>query len=118
MPTPPDNYAIIKQVIESTPAKAIKAKYKDETTQRKLWPHILGENPRGGSNPPEKVVLCLEYELDDDGEVVRKFRCFKVERLTIVGSPIDNPWPTGFPKKMTFRQARKQSSVEDVDVFR
>lgn len=113
-----DNYEFIKEVIETIPPKAIKAKYKDQTNQRKLWPHVLGTNPGPGSDPDVEVVLCLEHALDDDGNVIRRFRCFKVEELTIIGDPIINPWPTGYPKKMTFRQARKQSSVDEVDAYR
>jgi hypothetical protein len=114
-----DNYKAIRDVIKGTPAKAIKAKYKAQTDVRKLWPHVLGHNPGEGSDPPVEVALCLELALDENGKVIRKFRCFKIETdLHIIGDPIANPWPDGFPKPMTFRQARKQSSVDDVDVYR
>jgi hypothetical protein len=105
----------IKLVIETKPPKAIKAKWKNGP-ERQLWPHVLGTNPAGGSDPPVEVVLCLEYAEDDDGEPIKKFRCFKVEHLTIVGNPITSPW-TPIPK-MRFKQVKKQNCVDDVEVYR
>jgi hypothetical protein len=113
-----EQYQKLYDVIKATPAKAIKAKYRTETV-RKLWPHVLGHNPGAGSDPPVEVVLCLEYAEDSDGNVIKKnYRCFFIEELAIIGDPIANPWPHPLPKALSFKQARKQSSVDDIDVYR
>ena len=133
MPTESANFKKIKQVIKQEDAeqeRTITARLStDETgpgTLRKLWPHVLGRTTVPDSNPPLEVemVLCYQYggyskdpiDTHHDQYPRKNFRCFKVESLLdVVKELFQEEWT---PKKLKFRQVKKQSCVDDVDFFR
>jgi hypothetical protein len=118
-------YQTIRQAIKETNAtqeRAIKARFQNDPEEqplRKLWPLVLGQDANG-----EDVALCYQY--GGYSPVIlkphvnnRNLRCMKLSKLSQVEKIVFNPATEGFdPPVMKFRQVKKQTCVEDVDVYR
>jgi hypothetical protein len=113
-------------IIEPDPTepRAIQAKYQgdqvdDDDDLRKLWPLVLGFDTAG-----EEVALCYQYkgysQLPLKPHVsMRNLRCLKISKLTDVTKIVYDPATEGFdPPVLRFKQVKKQTCVDDVDVYR
>jgi hypothetical protein len=106
-------YAVMTAVIE-TNNKGIKADY-DDRGERLLWPKVIGL-----TNGKERV-LCTEleeYPVGSGRYRQKHWRCFAVEDLEV---SLDDTFVVerdDRPEKWKVKHLRKQSCVEDIDVFR
>ncbi len=105
------NYDKIRGVV-TNPAKAIEVTYQAET--RKMVPFVLGTNQKNAADV--EAVLCFQYA-GSNPNLPKGWRCFNVNSLTTVSEIAYSPVP-GVPPKIKFKEVKKQSSVDDVDVWR
>jgi hypothetical protein len=117
---------VIKELDEEQP-RAIYARYQgDPPTDdaiRKLWPHVLGTTPSATPGAEdEEVALCYQYGGHSGAALVlphpsrKNLRCFKLALMSNVTKELfEEPWD---PIEMKFKDVKKQTCVEDVDVYR
>jgi hypothetical protein len=121
----PTKYEKFKAAIKETdPAgfRAVQTKYQNDTGPiRKVWPLIIGKDTNGAD-----VVLCYQYaghgtDPPEPHVSFRNLRCLKLDKManTDVTKIVFNPATEGFdPPFFKFRQVKKQTCVEEVDIYR
>jgi hypothetical protein len=114
----PSDYDKIKQYIVDS--KPMVAKYDPPggtpggNGLRRFWPHVLGKStvPGNPTAPKIPVVLCRQYH----PPAFAGWKCLKVDYMSSIGD-VPGPQPSTDPD-MTATEKDRQSSVEDVDVWR
>jgi len=81
-------------------------------TTRKFVSLLIGSNP----GPNNDVVLCFQYEGTSPTDT--GYRCYNIAKFVSVTPILLPPGTIAAGKKMTFKDVKKQSSVEDVDDWR
>jgi hypothetical protein len=106
-----DRYQFLRNVIK-TPDRAVKIKYKNRDPDwRLVFPHVIGTSTQGSAEV--NMVLCA---IESGQAEPKKYRCFNVDDLKINDQTYD--WSNASIPKLKFRQVRKQSSIDDVDIYR
>jgi hypothetical protein len=124
MPTKYEKFAAAIKEADPARDRAVKMKYQGihpDEDFRKLWPLAIGKDTSGGD-----VVLCYQYagpgfDTTIDHVSLKHLRCFKLEKMANadVTTIVFNQATEGFtPPYLNFKQLKKQTCIDDVDLNR